>query len=142
MTNEPAYKFIAYAYKPMFGMNTLPREVEYTIGSHDASRDDMLDAFRYFLMAAGYSFSPSESIQVVDEDWEDAQEESDDDLPIAGYRPAGWWTDEAYKGVEGAQEESDDDLPSIKVANFQRGEIFWTDEAEEDVEVKWDAQND
>ena len=48
MTNEPAYKFIAYAHKPMFGMNTLPSEVEYTIGSHDASRDDMLDAFKYF----------------------------------------------------------------------------------------------
>ena len=109
MTNEPAYKFIAYAHKPMFGMNTLPSEVEYTIGSHDASRDDMLDAFKYFLMAAGYSFSLSESIQVVDEDWEDAQEEADeDDLPIAGYR----------------------------------AEIFWADEAEEGVEVKWDAQND
>ena len=104
MTNEPAYKFIAYAHKPMFGMNTLPSEVEYTIGSHDASRDDMLDAFKYFLMAAGYSFSLSESIQVVDEDWEDAQVEAEDDLPIAGY--------------------------------------FWTDEAEEGVEVKWDAQND
>lgn len=100
MTNEPAYKFIAYAHKPMFGMNTIPSEVEYTLGSHDASRDDMLDAFRYFLMAAGYSFSPSESIQVVDEDWEDAQEESDDD----------------------------DDLLSVKVANFQRGDIFWTNE--------------
>ena len=25
----------------------------------------------------------------------------------------------------------DDDLPTIKVANIQRGEIFWTDEAEE-----------
>ena len=73
----PAYKFIAYAHKPMFGMNNLPSEVEYTLGSHDASRDEMLDAFRYFLMAAGYSFSPSESIQVVDEDWEDAQEEAD-----------------------------------------------------------------
>ena len=97
----PAYKFIAYAHKPMFGMNNLPSEVEYTLGSHDASRDEMLDAFRYFLMAAGYSFSPSESIQVVDEDWEDAQVEADDDLP------------------------------TIKVANIQRGEIFWTDEAEE-----------
>tara|TARA_B110000858_G_scaffold174172_1_gene206532 strand:- start:1713 stop:2042 length:330 start_codon:yes stop_codon:yes gene_type:complete len=107
MTNEPAYKFIAYAHKPMFGMNTLPSEVEYTIGSHDASRDDMLDAFKYFLMAAGYSFSLSESIQVVDEDWEDAQVEAEDDLPIAGYR----------------------------------AEIFWTDEAAEAVEVKWDAQN-
>ena len=98
----PAYKFIAYPHKPMFGMNNLPSEVEYTLGSHDASRDDMLDAFRYFLMAAGYSFSPSESIQVVDEDWEDAQVEADED-----------------------------DLPTIKVANIQRGEIFWTDEAEE-----------
>jgi len=96
----PAYKFIAYAHKPMFGMNTLPSEVEYTIGSHDASRDDMLDAFKYFLMAAGYSFSLSESIQVVDEDWEDAQVEADDD----------------------------DDLPSIKVANFQGGDTFWTNE--------------
>jgi len=109
MTNEPAYKFIAYAHKPMFGMNTIPSEVEYTLGSHDASRDDMLDAFRYFLMAAGYSFSPSESIQVVDEDWEDAQVEAEEDLP------------------------------SIKVANFQGGDTFWTDEAEEGVEVKWDA---
>ena len=98
----PAYKFIAYAHKPMFGMNNLPSEVEYTLGSHDASRDEMLESFRYFLMAAGYSFSPSESIQVVDEDWEDAQVEADDD-----------------------------DLPTIKVANIQRGEIFWTDEAEE-----------
>ena len=96
----PAYKFIAYAHKPMFGMNNLPSEVEYTIGSHDASRDEMLESFRYFLMAAGYSFSLSESIQVVDEDWEDAQVEADDDLPRM--RPY-----------------------------VQRGEIFWTDEAEE-----------
>lgn len=87
MTNEPAYKFIAYAHKPMFGMNTLPSEVEYTIGSHDASRDDMLDAFKYFLMAAGYSFSLSESIQVVDEDWEDAQEEADEDNSGFAYDP-------------------------------------------------------
>ena len=87
MTNEPAYKFIAYAHKPMFGMNTLPSEVEYTIGSHDASRDDMLDAFKYFLMAAGYSFSLTESIQVVDEDWEDAQEEADDDNSGFAYDP-------------------------------------------------------
>ena len=94
----PAYKFIAYAHKPMFGMNTLPSEVEYTLGSHDASRDDMLDAFRYFLMAAGYSFSPSESIQVVDEDWHEPGEGLDDvDGVTLAYNPhqaSIFWTDE------------------------------------------------
>ena len=54
----PAYThLLAYAHKPMFGMNIFLRAVEYTIGSHDASRDEMLESFRYFLMAAGYSFS-------------------------------------------------------------------------------------
>lgn len=124
MTNEPAYKFIAYAHKPMFGMNTLPSEVEYTIGSHDASRDDMLDAFKYFLMAAGYSFSPSESIQVVDEDWEDAQEESGPGF--AGYsvdniqRGDIFWTDEA--------KESNDEGSVTLAYNPHQGSIFWTKE--------------
>ena len=116
----PAYKFIAYPHKPMFGMNNLPSEVEYTLGSHDASRDDMLDAFRYFLMAAGYSFSPSESIQVVDEDWEDAQVEAEDDLPIAGYRAEIFWTDEA--------EESDDEGGETLAYNPHQASIFWTNE--------------
>lgn len=39
--------------------------VEYTI-HQDKTRDEMLEAFRYFLMASGYSFKLTEEIVIVD----------------------------------------------------------------------------
>ena len=77
--------------------------IEYTIHA-EKTLDEMLESFRNFLIASGYQFKITETIQVVDEDWHEPGEGLDDD---------------------------DDDLPTIKVANIQRGEIFWTDEAEE-----------
>ena len=73
--------------------------IEYTLHA-EKTLDEMLESFRNFLIASGYQFKLTETIQVVDEDWEDAQVEADDD----------------------------DDLPSIKVANFQGGDTFWTNE--------------
>jgi hypothetical protein len=66
MTNK-AYTFICHSQeRSMFSSAT--DQVEYTIIDTDKSRDEMLESFRNFLIASGYSFKLSETIQVVDED--------------------------------------------------------------------------
>ena len=42
--------------------------IEYTI-NEEKTRDEMLESFRNFLIASGFQFKLSETIQVVDEDW-------------------------------------------------------------------------
>ena len=42
--------------------------IEYTI-NEEKTRDEILESFRNFLIASGYQFKLTETIQVVDEDW-------------------------------------------------------------------------
>lgn len=51
--------------------------IEYTI-NEEKSRDEMLESFRNFLLASGFQFKLSETIQVVDEDWFEPSNSLDD----------------------------------------------------------------
>jgi len=46
--------------------------IEYTI-NEEKTRDEILESFRNFLVASGYPFKLSETIQIIDEDWGDAE---------------------------------------------------------------------
>jgi hypothetical protein len=64
---DKSYTFICHSQPPnMFTRGT--DQVEYTIIDNAKTRDEMLESFRNFLIASGYSFKLSETIQVVDED--------------------------------------------------------------------------
>ena len=64
---DKSYTFICHSQPPnMFTRGT--DQVEYTIIDNAKTRDEMLESFRNFLIASGYSFKLNETIQVVDED--------------------------------------------------------------------------
>ena len=71
--------------------------IEYTIND-EKTRDEILESFRNFLIASGYQFKLTETIQVVDEDWHEPGEGLDDvDGVTLAYNPhqaSIFWTDE------------------------------------------------
>lgn len=64
--NIPRYKFIAYPYVCSLGSSTNVKLV-HTILDHDVQLHDLLDQFQAFIQAAGYTFMPGDSLQVVND---------------------------------------------------------------------------
>ena len=60
------YTFSAHSTPGLFSGQS--DGIEYTI-HEEKTRDEMLESFRNFLIATGYQFKLTETIQVVDEDW-------------------------------------------------------------------------
>jgi len=75
---NPSYKFICYPYECDLGSSTNV-QLEHTILDHDVYLHDLLDQFQSFLQAAGYTFAPGDSLQVVN-DADDYLDDGDDYL--------------------------------------------------------------
>jgi len=69
MTNKQ-YTFICHSNSGMLSGQS--DGIEYTI-NEEKTRDEILESFRNFLVASGYPFKLSETIQIIDEDWGDAE---------------------------------------------------------------------
>lgn len=64
---DKAYTFICHSQERNL-FDGITDEIQYTIHDADKTRDEMLESFRNFLIASGYHFKSSETIQVVDEE--------------------------------------------------------------------------
>tara|TARA_R110000772_G_scaffold28900_1_gene72590 strand:- start:56 stop:523 length:468 start_codon:yes stop_codon:yes gene_type:complete len=113
-----AYEFIAHPDERPF--DTMPKSsVTYTIHDNDISLDDMLEQFEYFLKAAGYYIGVDQSLQLVD----DEEEEKDEDF--SEYRFDNSFDmdvldrsiEESFKGWNAAEEPAPID-PEISI-NYQ-----------------------
>ena len=69
------YTFTSHSNAGLFSGQS--DSIEYVV-NEEKTRDEMLESFRNFLIASGYQFKLSETIQVVDEDWYEPSNSLDD----------------------------------------------------------------
>lgn len=71
-------KFISEPYHCEFGSSVNTR-IQYEIMDRDVDLDDMLEQFRYFLLACGYPISDNSSLTLVEHEEENLWDTIEDD---------------------------------------------------------------